>query len=89
MQGMLQYTWLVQFAIFNSQFSLYTMKILNDNTPTGELNDVKIGDSISNGIGTFGEVEAVNFESGDGFWQYTFALVGGGFIQVKKTIQTC
>ena len=65
------------------------MKILNDNTPTGELNDVKIGDSISNGIGTFGEVEAVNFESGYGFWEYTFALVGGGFIQVKKTIQTC
>jgi len=65
------------------------MKILNQDTPTGELNDVKVGDAISNGIGTFGEVEKVEFESGDGFWQYTFALVGGGYIQVKKTIQTC
>lgn len=65
------------------------MKILNQDTPTGELNDVKIGDSISNGIGTFGEVESVNFESGDGFWEYTFSLTGGGYIQIKKNIQTC
>ncbi len=65
------------------------MKILNESTPTSELTDVKIGDSISNGLGTFGEVEAVKFENGDGFWEFTFALVGGGFIQVKKIRATC
>ncbi|RZK52467.1 MAG: hypothetical protein EOO87_15175 [Pedobacter sp.] len=65
------------------------MKILNDNTPTGELNDVQVGDEISNGLGTFGQVEEIKFESGDGYWQFTFALVGGGLIQVKKIIPTC
>ena len=65
------------------------MKILNQDTPTGELNDVKIGDTISNGIGTFGEVESIQFDSGDGYWEYTFTLKGGGFIQVKKLIPTC
>lgn len=65
------------------------MKILNQDTPTGELNDIKVGDLINNGIGTFGEVGAIEFINGDGFWEYTFTLVGGGFIQVKKTIQTC
>ena len=39
------------------------MKILNDNTPTGELNDIKIGDRISNGIGTFGEVAEIKFDN--------------------------
>lgn len=65
------------------------MKILNDNTPTSELTEVKVGDSISNGIGTFGEVEVIKFENGDGFWEFTFSLVGGGFIQVRKTRTTC
>ncbi|TCC87061.1 hypothetical protein EZ428_22965 [Pedobacter frigiditerrae] len=65
------------------------MKILNDNTPTSELTQVKVGDSISNGIGTFGEVEAIKFENGDGFWEFTFSLIGGGFIQVIKTRTTC
>ena len=65
------------------------MKIINDNTPTGELNEIKVSDQISNGIGTFGEVEEIKFENGDGFWEYTFALIGGGYIQVKKISQTC
>ncbi|TKB99468.1 hypothetical protein [Pedobacter cryotolerans] len=65
------------------------MKILNQDTPTGELNDLKVGDKISNGIGTFGEIDSIIFESGDGYWEYTFALVGGDFIQVKKLIPTC
>ncbi|RZK51433.1 MAG: hypothetical protein EOO91_20860 [Pedobacter sp.] len=65
------------------------MKILNDNTPTSQLTEVKVGDSISNGIGTFGEVEDIKFEDGDGFWEFTFSLVGGGFIQVKKNRTTC
>lgn len=65
------------------------MKILNDLTPTGELNDIKIGDEISNGLGTFGTVEEINFETGDSYWEFTFTLVGGGFIQVKKVIPTC
>ncbi|WP_316772071.1 hypothetical protein [Pedobacter frigiditerrae] len=65
------------------------MKILNDNTPTSELTEIKVGDSISNGIGTFGEVEDIKFENGDGFWEFTFSLIGGGFIQVRKTRTTC
>lgn len=65
------------------------MKILNQDTPTGELNDVQVGEAISNGIGTFGEVGSIDFESGDGYWEYTFTLKGGGFIQVKKIIPSC
>lgn len=65
------------------------MKVLNEDTPTGELNDVKIGDEISNGLGTFGQVDTINFESGDGYWEFTFSLAGGGLIQVKKIIPTC
>jgi hypothetical protein len=65
------------------------MKILNDTTPTSELSAIKIGDLISNGIGTFGEIEAINFENGDGFWEFTFSLVGGGLIRVRKDRTTC
>jgi len=65
------------------------MKILNDNIPTSELTQIEVGDSISNGIGTFGEVEAIKFENGDGFWEFTFSLVGGGFIRVRKARTTC
>ncbi|RZK33516.1 MAG: hypothetical protein EOO90_32170 [Pedobacter sp.] len=65
------------------------MKILNENTPTSELTEVKVGDSISNGLGTFGEVEAIKFENGDSFWEFTFSLIGGGFIQVRKNRTTC
>ncbi|RZL32344.1 MAG: hypothetical protein EOO96_14270 [Pedobacter sp.] len=65
------------------------MKTLNQDTPTGELNDLKVGDKISNGLGTFGEVESIQFESGDSYWEYTFTLKCGGFIQVKKLIPTC
>ena len=65
------------------------MKTLNQDTPAGELNDLKVGDKISNGIGTFGEIKSIQFESGDGYWEYTFDLNGGGFIQVKKLIPTC
>ena len=65
------------------------MKILNDLTPTSDLTAIKAGDQISNGIGTFGEVEEVKFESGSDYWEFTFKLVGGGFIQVKKTRTTC
>ncbi|RZL30885.1 MAG: hypothetical protein EOP00_35805 [Pedobacter sp.] len=65
------------------------MQILNQDTPTGDLNDIKVGDTISNGIGTFGEVDSIDFESGDGYWEYTFNLKCGGFIQVKKIIPTC
>ena len=65
------------------------MKIIDENTPTGELNDIKIGDAVSNGLGTFGEVVAIDFEVGDGYWKYLFKLVGGGLIEVTKAIPTC
>lgn len=65
------------------------MKILNDATPTSELTVVKIGDQISNGLGTFGEVAAIKFDNEPSYWQFTFTLTGGGLIAVIKTKDSC
>jgi len=65
------------------------MLILNENTPTSDLTAVKIGDQISNGLGTFGEVASIQFEDAGEYWQFVFALVGGGFIEVKKFKNSC
>lgn len=65
------------------------MKIINDQTPTSQLTEVKVGDQISNGLGTFGEVEDINFQNEDLSWKFTFKLVGGGFIEATKTRNTC
>ena len=65
------------------------MKIINNLTPTSEITEVKVGDSISNGLGTFGEVEEIKFEDTPSGWHFTFALVGGGFIEAKKDRASC
>lgn len=65
------------------------MKIINQTTPTSQLTEIKIGDAISNGIGTFGEVSEIKFEDADEFWLFTFSLVGGGIIAVKKIRNIC
>ncbi len=65
------------------------MKILNDLTPTSDISSVKIGDQISNGLGTFGEVEEIIFDNGTNYWEFTFKLLGGGLIQIRKTITSC
>ena len=65
------------------------MKIINDDTPTGELTEIKIGDQISNGLGTFGEVKSIDFENLDYAWKFTFTLVGGGFIEATKSRNSC
>ena len=65
------------------------MLIVNDDTPTSLLTAIKVGDSISNGLGTFGEVAEVNFEDHQEIWQFTFTLVGGGFIVAKKQRSSC
>lgn len=65
------------------------MKIINDTTPTSELTAIKIGDQISNGLGTFGTVASIGFEHSSEYWQFTFSLSGGGLIQVTKTKNGC
>ncbi len=65
------------------------MTIINNQTPTSEIAAIEIGDMISNGIGTFGEVEDIVFEDTDSYWQFKFTLVGGGYIDAKKTKTTC
>jgi hypothetical protein len=65
------------------------MIIVNDITPTSELSALKIGDSISNGIGTFGEIADIKFEDTDEYWLFTFTLVGGGYITAKKIKNIC
>ena len=65
------------------------MIILNDSTPTSELTSIKVGDQISNGLGTFGEVAAVNFDHTDAYWKFTFSLTGGGLIEVTKYKNGC
>jgi len=65
------------------------MKIINNDTPTSEVTSVKVGDEISNGLGTFGTVEEIKFEDSSEHWHFIFALTGGGFIEAKKTRNTC
>lgn len=65
------------------------MKVINDTTPTSQLTEIKVGDQISNGLGTFGEVESIDFENQDHSWKFTFSLVGGGFIEATKSSNTC
>ena len=65
------------------------MKVINDTTPTSEIAEIKIGDHISNGLGTFGEVNKIDFEDHDHSWKFTFSLAGGGFIEATKSRNTC
>jgi hypothetical protein len=65
------------------------MKIINDQTPTSEVTAIKIGDQISNGLGTFGEVEDITFEDTNEYWHFRFTLVGGGYIESKKERTSC
>jgi hypothetical protein len=65
------------------------MKIINQDTSTSELIAIKMGDLISNGIGIFGVVENIEFKNNNDYWEFTFLLVGGDFIQIKKARENC
>lgn len=65
------------------------MTIVNNETATSELTAIKAGDEISNGLGTFGEVESVDFKNTDDSWDFKFALVGGGIIEAMKVKNSC
>ena len=65
------------------------MKIINNDTPTSEITAVKTGDQISNGLGTFGEVDQITFEENPEGWHFLFTLVGGGYIAAKKERNSC
>jgi hypothetical protein len=65
------------------------MKVIDDQTPTSEISAIKIGDHISNGLGTFGEVEDIEFEDNVAYWNFKFTLVGGGYIESRKERRTC
>lgn len=65
------------------------MTITNKDTPTGDLTAIKIGDEINNGLGTFGQVEHIEFEDTEIYWKFTFKLIGGGFIEVTKMRNIC
>lgn len=65
------------------------MTIINNDTTTGELTAIKAGDEISNGIGTFGKVESVDFKNHDDSWEFKFTLVGGGLIEAIKVKNSC
>ncbi|RZK40784.1 MAG: hypothetical protein EOO90_13840 [Pedobacter sp.] len=65
------------------------MRIINDTTSTSELTSIKIGEQISNGLGTFGEVSDVVFENNNDSWRFLFKLVGGGIIEVNKYKNGC
>lgn len=69
--------------------NLIDMQIVNDQTPTSQLTAIQIGDHISNGLGTFGEVKEISFEDLNHTWKFVFALVGGGLIEASKTRTTC
>lgn len=65
------------------------MKVINDNTPSSELTAIKVGDQISNGLGTFGEVAEIKFDNAPEHWQFLFTLSGGGLIEVIKIKNGC
>lgn len=65
------------------------MEIINNDTPTGTLAGVKVGDEISNGLGTFGQVAKIDFEDDPLYWRFTFELIGGGIIEATKMRNVC
>jgi len=65
------------------------MKIINEITPTSDLTAIQVGDKISNGLGTFGEVLEITFDDASEYWGFLFSLHGGGFIEVKKFKNGC
>ncbi len=79
----------MRLTLIPTHYTQYAMKIINNQTPTSEIAAIKIGDSISNGLGTFGEVEDITFDDTTGQWYFKFTLVGGGYIEATKERTTC
>ena len=65
------------------------MKIINDTTPTSDVTAIKVGDQISNGLGTFGEVSEIKFDNENENWSFVFYLRGGGILEVQKFKNGC
>jgi hypothetical protein len=65
------------------------MIIINKQTPTSTITAIKVGDMISNGLGTFGEVEEIKFEDTNEHWHFIFSLVGGGYVEAKIERKSC
>lgn len=63
---------------------LYNMIRLNNDTPSDVLQDVKAGDMVTDTFSKTGLVESVDFDD-DGLYRiYTFHLVTGRTITIKK-----
>ncbi len=60
------------------------MKIITADTPSTELNSIKINDAISDGFSKFGNVESIEIEDKGQFRLYIFTLITGTKIVIQK-----
>ncbi|MCZ4222465.1 hypothetical protein [Pedobacter rhodius] len=65
------------------------MVIINENTPTSALLEIKKGVLIGNEKGASGTVEEVEIKDNDEFWLFIFHLKNGKQIDIRKVKNIC
>lgn len=60
------------------------MRIITNNTPTTELENIKVNDAISDGISKFGNVESIEVDARVQFRLYIYTLITGEKIVIQK-----
>jgi len=64
------------------------MIIVNENVPTSNLLEIKVGDQINN-EGKSGTVEIINLHETDEYLLFLFGLTNGLEIEIRKLKQVC
>ncbi|PWS33153.1 hypothetical protein [Pedobacter paludis] len=64
------------------------MIIVDENVPTSNLLEIKVGDQINN-EGKSGAVEIINLHETDEYLLFLFGLTNGLEIEIKKLKQVC
>lgn len=65
------------------------MLLIDNNTPTSTLLEIKKGHLIGNEKGIYGTVEKVEINNDDAFWLFIFHLTDGDQIEIKKIKNIC
>jgi len=65
------------------------MLLIDNNTPTSTLLEIKKNDLIEDEKGVYGTVEKVEINNDDAFWLFIFRLTDGSQIEIKKIKNIC
>lgn len=65
------------------------MLLIDNNTPTSTLLEIKKNDRIEDEKGVYGTVEKVEINNDDAFWLFIFQLTDGSQIEIKKIKNIC